>query len=267
MINENEMPLTSRDISEGLRKIGVEEGMLLLVHSSMKAFGRWVVGGPEAVVLALEEAVGDSGTIVMPAQSSDLSEPSYWMRPPVPESWWPLIRAEMPAYRPDLTATRGMGAVVECFRRQEGTLRSAHPQVSFAARGPLAQTILEPHLLSPALGEGSPLERMAELGGRALLLGVDHERNTTLHLAEHRASYPNKEMLSQGSPMLRNGVREWVVFEDLAYRDDDFNAVGEAFERDCPLAARGRIGDALVRLLPQRELIDYAAAWMEANRY
>jgi len=93
-----------------------------------------VCGGAPVVILALEQVLGEEGILVMLTYSEDLSEPSYWKHPAVPEEWWQLIRDESPAFMPDLTPTRQIGAIPECFRKQNGT-RSNHPQTSFAARG------------------------------------------------------------------------------------------------------------------------------------
>jgi aminoglycoside 3-N-acetyltransferase len=76
------MPATVQSIRDDLSALGVTQGMVLLVHSSLSSLG-WVCGGPVAVVLALEAALGPEGTLVMPTHSSDLSEPSYWKAPPV----------------------------------------------------------------------------------------------------------------------------------------------------------------------------------------
>ncbi|QJC53505.1 AAC(3) family N-acetyltransferase [Paenibacillus albicereus] len=259
-------PLPKSGIRKELNALGVSEGMTLLVHSSLKSFGRWIPGGSQAVVEALEEAVGPTGTLVMPTQTADLSEPSNWIHPPVPESWWPIIREEMPPFRPDLTPTRAMGAVVEAFRRREGARRSAHPQLSFAARGPLAEAIVGEHPLVPPLGESSPLGRLYEHGAHVLLLGVGHVNSTSLHLAEHRADWPGKRMIRQGAPMLEAGERRWVEYEELAYDDSDFEAIGEAFEASHPQARRATIGACLARLMPMRALVDFAAEKMARRR-
>ncbi|GIP39353.1 AAC(3) family N-acetyltransferase [Paenibacillus sp. J31TS4] len=266
IIKEADGLATVSSLTEDLARLGVRPGMALIVHSSMKALGCWVAGGPAAVVLALEQALGEEGTLVMPAQTADLSEPSNWSQPPVPEAWWETIRREMPPFDPSFTPSTGMGAIAETFRKQEGTLRSSHPQTSFTARGPLAAALLEGHALTSGLGEQSPLARLYERDGWVLLLGVGYDSNTSLHLAEYRAVYPGRTFMKKGAPIQVNGRREWTEFEDLDFETDDFAALGEGFERDTGNVRRGKVAGAEARLMPMRQLVDYAVCWMERHR-
>lgn len=258
-------PATVDSLVADLAALGVQPGMTLLVHSSLSAVG-WVCGGSAAVVLALEKALGPDGTLVMPTHSSDLSDPSHWENPPVPEAWWPLIREHTPAFEPGLSQTRQMGAIVDCFRGQTGAVRSYHPQASFAARGPQAETITKDHSLAFGLGEGSPLARVYDLDGYVLLLGVGHANNTSLHLAEHRANYAGKRQRREGGPIFVDGRRRWVEFDDLDTNDDDFPALGVAFAGEAGVQLTGKVAEGTALLMSQRALVDYAIGWMEANR-
>ena len=137
-------PRTRSSLLADLQQLGMRPGVTLMVHASLSSLG-WVAGGPVAVVLALLNAVGEGGTLVMSSFTGDLTEPSYWQHPPVPEHWQQIIRDETPAFDPAITPTRMMGRVAETFRTWPGTLRSDHPHFSVCARGALAQTITAGH--------------------------------------------------------------------------------------------------------------------------
>ncbi|GMV91909.1 MAG: AAC(3) family N-acetyltransferase [Candidatus Hydrogenedentota bacterium] len=261
------LPTTINDLFELLQRLGVEPGMTLLVHSSLSSLGGWVCGGPVAVILALERAVGPEGTLVMPAHSGDLSEPSEWRNPPVPEAWWPIIRETMPPFDLDLTPSWNVGVVAETFRKERGVLRSDHPQVSFTARGRHAREITANHSLDLGLGEHSPLARIYDLAGYVLLLGVDYDRNTSLHLAEHRADFPSKRIVENASPIVVDGHRRWTHFRDINLDDGDFNEIGEAFEQETDLVRSHLYGLKPIRLMPQRAVVDFAVEWMKTNRH
>jgi aminoglycoside 3-N-acetyltransferase len=265
LVEQTATPATIASLRDDLVRLGVEPGMVLLCHSSLRRLG-WVCGAEVSVVRALESALAEQGTLVMPTHSTDLSEPSFWQHPPVPAAWWPIIREQMPAFSPDLTPVRGMGRIAECFRKQDGVLRSGHPQQSFAAWGRHASTITNEHGLAMSLGESSPLRRIYDLDGWVLLLGVGHDSNTSLHLAEHRARLRDRRVQQQGAPLFVEGSRRWVTFEDLDADSDDFASLGADFARETGLVRVGRVGQAVSLLMPQRPLVDWAVGWLEAHR-
>lgn len=258
------MPATVQSLADDLSALGVTPGMVLLVHSSLSSLG-WVCGGAVAVVLALEKVLGPDGTLVMPAHSGDLSDPSKWRNPPVPEPWWEVIRRETPAYDVDMTPTRGVGAVPECFRKQKGTLRSAHPEVSFAARGPMAEELTRGDPLDFPSGDGSPLGRLYELDGWVLLLGTGSECVSSLHLAEYRARYLGRKVVRCGAPVAVDGERRWVEYDDVEGDDSVFPQIMAGFAEVKGNVRFGRVACGTSMLMSQRTLVDYAVGWLEGD--
>jgi len=246
----------SVQIAEGIRDLGIEPGDTVVVHCSLSAFGL-VAGGEQAVVEGLRTAVGDHGTIVMPAQSWQLCDPDFLDDPAYDAAARQALRASLPAYDPALTPTRSMGRVAELFRCQPGVVRSRHPHRSFAAEGPAARLVLETQPDEDPFGEESPLARLYDRGATVLLLGVGYASCTALHLAEGRAAL--------GRPSARNGVvevtedgrRSWRMWDEVVVDDARFPEIGRAFERRVPVPVT-RIGDAECRAVPLAPLVDFA---------
>ncbi|MET8447210.1 AAC(3) family N-acetyltransferase [Streptomyces sp. NPDC005209] len=252
-------PLVTREtVSAQLRRLGVKTGEILLVHSSLSSLG-WVNGGAVTVVQGLLDALGPQGTLAVPTQTGDVSDPAVWSNPPVPEAWWERIRATMPEYDPLLTPSREVGVLPETVRTWPGALRSAHPQTSFAALGPRAAEIVEGHAPDCRLGERSPLARLEKLGARVLLLGAGYATCTSFHLAEYRIPAP---LVRVGRPAPGGG---WETVVEVSIDSDRFDELGHDFERDRPVA-RGTVGAAQARLFPVADAVAYAERWLPVHR-
>nr|WP_236646938.1 AAC(3) family N-acetyltransferase [Micromonospora acroterricola] len=256
-------PGTRRSIAAQLRMLGVRPGGTLLVHAALRQLG-FVCGGPQALVLALRDALGPDGTIVVPTHTPDNTDPAQWSNPPVPAGWWPLIRAEMPGFDPAVTPSRFMGVFAETVRCWPGAQRSSHPQVSFAALGPAADRVVAGHTRTDMLGEGSPLARLYELDADVLLLGVDHAVNTSLHLAEYRRPAPPRERVG-ASVRTADGGREWVWWQDVRLDETEFGALGRDLEATGAVRT-GPVGTGTGRLMRQRAAVDFAVQWLTRNR-
>ncbi|MET7651632.1 AAC(3) family N-acetyltransferase [Streptomyces sp. NPDC005486] len=252
-------PLVTRDtLAAELRALGVEPGEILLVHSSLSSLG-WVCGGPVTVVRGLLDVLGPHGTLVVPTQSGDLSDPALWSNPPVPAQWWERIKAAMPAYDPLITPAMGVGVIPETVRTWPGALRSAHPQTSFAALGARAAELVEGHAPDCRLGERSPLARLEKAGARVLLLGAGYATCTSFHLAEYRIPAPLVEVGRPGP----GGT--WETLTEVSIDSDRFDELGHDFERDRDVV-RGRVGAADVRLFPVTDAVAYAERWLPLHR-
>ena len=257
-------PVTVGSLRRDLNSLGVAEGMIAIVHSSLSSIG-WVCGGSVGVVLALEQTLGIDGTLVMPTHSGDLSDPAKWENPPVPQAWWQIIRDNIPAYDRFMTPTRGMGAIPEVFRRQSGVTRSLHPNYSFAAWGRESEYITAGEKLDFAMDLDSPLGRLYELDGYVLLLGAGHESNTSLHLAEYLSNVDGKSHVDCFAPVHRDGVRQWARYRDIDFCCDDFEGIGAAYEATGACRV-GKVGNATAKLMRQRDLVHFAVDWMREQR-
>lgn len=263
-IGKADKPATVESLVTDLRAIGVEAGQVLLVHSSLSALG-WVAGGAQAVVMALMEVLTDAGTLVMPTHSTGNSDPLNWENPPVPPTWHDTIRAHMPAFDRKLTPTRGMGIIAELFRHAPDVRRSDHPAMSFAGWGRYAHAITADHRLNSGLGEDSPLARVYDLEGKVLLLGVGHDRNTSLHLSEYRAEWPGRKVIKYGSAIRVGNQRQWVSYEDLEVNSEDFAEIGSDFIQAGKSVTKN-VACGKSQLMSQRELVDFGVDWINRKR-
>ena len=256
--------VTPNDISAALQEIGVQQGQVIMVHTSLSSLG-YVCGGAQSVIEALIKSVGEEGTIMMPTQSWKNLDPLagvYWQEP---EEWWPVIREYIPAYDKRITPTNTMGAVAEMFRQWPGPLRSDHPARSVAAWGRYAQYLTENHDLSDIFGDSSHIGRLYELDGSVLLIGVGYDKNTSLHLADVRAEYPGKHMVVESSAIELDGQRIWKSYETLAVDGEDFSLIGEAFEKTGKVR-HVPLGNGILSMMNQREMVDFAVKWIGESR-
>ncbi|TDB79062.1 aminoglycoside N(3)-acetyltransferase [Micromonospora sp. KC721] len=256
-------PHTVQSLASELRALGLTSGDVLLLHSSNRNLG-FVAGGPQAVVRAVLDVLGPEGTLVVPTHTPDNTDPAGWQHPPVPEAWWPVIREHTPGFGRSCTPSRRMGVIAEVVRTWPGALRSNHPQVSFAALGRNAASVVDGHQLDDALGENSPLGAVYRLDGKVLLLGCGHRSNTSLHLAECRQVSP-PQAVTGSSVRQPDGTDRWTTWVDVVADEGDFDRLGAEFEATGAVVI-GQVGSAAARLISQPVLVDFATAWMAANR-
>jgi aminoglycoside 3-N-acetyltransferase len=257
-------PHTVASLAKDLEALGLTVGDTVLLHSSLRALG-FVAGGVHAVLQALLDVLGSSGTLVVPTHTPDNTDPAAWRHPPVPEAWWSVIRQSTPGFDPARTPSRWMGVIAETVRTWPGAVRSRHPQCSFAALGAHAGDVVAVHALADALGEESPLGAVYRLDGKVLLLGCGYDSSTSLHLAEYRQADPPRGRT--GSAVLdRTGVSGWVEWDDVITDEADFAALGADFE-SAGGSVVGFVGDAESRLMSQQGLVDFAVGWMAAHRH
>jgi aminoglycoside 3-N-acetyltransferase len=249
-----------------LTNLGLHPGQTVLVHASMRSM-RYVSNGAAGVVAALQQVIGPSGTIVVPTGTPDNSDSSrahlanvqgmnlYQRR---------RYRSSMPAFDPRITPSSGMGLIAETVRTMPGSLRSNHPQTSFAAIGPHARLVTENHQPDCHLGEKSPLARLYDLNAAILLLGVSYGSCTAFHLAEYRyTTHPPRR--TYRCVVDRHGKPRWWRYSDVVLDDRDFLAIG-ADLHSARIAARATVAHARSTLIPLRSAVDFAVGWLRQHR-
>jgi aminoglycoside N3'-acetyltransferase len=152
--------VTRRQVVGALRELGVRNGDVLCVHSSLASLGH-VVGGAEALIDALLDAVGgpSEGTLMMPTFCMHGSMKEY------------LDEASGIDLR---SAPSRVGRLTEVFRVRPGARRSAHPSNPVSAEGALAEALVAGHERSPTpYGRETPYGRLGELdNGKVLLINT-----------------------------------------------------------------------------------------------
>jgi len=168
-IRKSPNKVTKEDIKNTLKEIGIKEGDVLFVHSSLSKIG-YVERGVDAVIDALIESVGKEGTIAMPTSQINGSSREFLK--------------ENPLFDPKESPSK-MGKISETFRKRQGVLRSSHPTHSVAAYGKYAKEIVKEHYnAKTTFGVNTPYFRIMELNGKIVFIGVDRWCMTHAHVVE-----------------------------------------------------------------------------------
>jgi aminoglycoside N3'-acetyltransferase len=206
--------LAQADITAGLRQLGLQAGDGVMVHSSLKSFGR-VEGGPQTVIAALMEVLTPEGTLLLPSFNHGAAFDPRPGPPPNENHIWgreqPLPHpcssdgggregVGMGYYAPTETPTTN-GAIPDCFWRLEGVRRSLDPTHAFAAWGKHARRYTEFHHRTLTMGPQSPLGLLCGDSGYTLLLGVDYGANTFHHVVEMSTNAPCLGQRSEDYPV------------------------------------------------------------------
>jgi len=257
------------ELAVGFRGLGVAPGDVVMLHASVRSVGP-IAGGPDDIHLALKDALGSDGTLVMYA-----SCPSY-----VDEIGRGNLTADeerevfekLPAFDP-LTARsqRENGTLVEFLRTYPDSIVNNHV-ARFVVWGRHAVHLTSGQPWNFAFGGGSLLDRFVALNGKILLLGCDHDTVTFLHYAEHIVDIPGKRVARFKVPVDENGTRVWRDMEEFDSADAGahpnwpprfFARVVDSYLRQSGNTG-ARVGDAESVLFDSRGLLDFVLPVMQA---
>ena len=161
-----------QQLKDQLKSMGLKGDETILIHSSMKSIGE-VDGGADTVLDAWMEYFKD-GLLLLPTHT------------------WKTVNADNPVYNPQTTPSC-VGLLTNMFMKRDGVIRSLHPTHSMAGYGKNAAEYLagEEYNNTPCT-PGGCYDRLKDAGGKVLLVGVGHERNTYIHSVEDVLNVPNR---------------------------------------------------------------------------
>ncbi len=230
---------TKQNIILSLELMGIEKGDTILLHSAYTAIGG-VEGGADAVIDAFLEVLGDEGTLVMSTLTG----------------WFSPFDAA--------TSPSAVGYLSEKFRTRPGVLRSLHPVHSVCAYGRHAKFITEGHENCPTgCGEGTPYLKIRDLGGKAMLLGVDMDRNTVMHSLEEAIDAKYLRTLDICAPTyIENYKEKTFTLEKFPPGHRDFMII-TPYLRRAGAMTEGKIGNAVTKVIDMKKLFDIAMPMLE----
>lgn len=251
--------LTISELTDQFRNAGIEPGDSVLVHSSLRSLG-WVDGGAEAVVGSLVDAVGEKGTVLFPTLTGSAAD-----------------SAETPPVYDARSTECWTGAIPEAARQRPDAVRSLHPTHSVVAIGRLSHWFTSCHeLVRTPCGFGSPYDKLADIGGKIMLIGVTQASNTSFHLAEELSRVPYVLQKEPADLTMRNAGGEEVHMQGArlhlwsARRDYDALEPQMIDYGICHIRKVGnaevRLNDAMLqRMFLVRRLLDDPLAVLDAS--
>lgn len=243
---EKQLIITKDTITTGLREMGLSDGSMIEVHSSLSAFGR-VEGGSSSVVDALIEVVGKNGSLIMSA---------YPVSSPVPlteEEKARGIKWKVKVFHKDEERS-GMGAVVDEFRnRPDVVMGSGSHRVCAWGKDAKLHSRGYRHLV--------------EKDGWVLLMGVGIDRCSSLHLAEDTPLPEEIEAYFKVPDDIKKDYdeKEWSIGYG-GTPDDAWRKVYEKANKK-GLIKHYKIGQAECLLFKAKDLIELYEEWRRSDPY
>lgn len=247
-------------------ELGVTRGDRILIHSGIGRLGK-IKGGAPGIMALLREKVGQDGLLLFPAFP------------------FATLMHEYVSSNPEFdlrTSSTKMGALAEVALAAPDRIRSLHPTHSVSGFGQDVAHFLEDHHLDDTpFGPHSPFWRLADAGGKILIMGVGLSSVTSFHLTEDRMGeefpvrvYLDKvfrlkcrdalgetvEIITQCHDPFISQVRDCYIVEDLFIQEGIYRKipVGQHF---IGMIDAQRMDLCLQRLARQEHLTIYGRIW------
>ena len=221
-------------------------GKAICVHSSIKSFGG-IKNGPQTIIDAF---LGENCTLLVPSFSWNYHVPPEQNQKPGQNGWdytYTLDNYSNKVYSADsLDVDKDMGILPKTVVNMQGRARGNHPLMSFSAIGEFADSLIKGQ---EPLNVYYPLEKLVNIDGYIILMGVGYESLTLIHLAEKLAG--------------RNPFRRWArnaggetVMAETGGCSDGFSKFDECFKN---IVKETIVGKSVWKILKAREAVLIAA--------
>ena len=231
------------EIKQDLRKLGIQTGDTVLIHSSFKAMGE-IEKGAEGFFEAIFSVVGETGTVMFPTLSFS-----------------PCRATGVFHYHETPSC---VGYLSNAFRVLPGVKRSLHPTHSCAAKGPEADFLVSGHELDTTpVGPNSPFTKMPLIGGKILMIGCSIKPMTAMHGVEETIG--NVFLLNEPQEYTLTCEDGTVIKSRVCGHAFSAKKLCQRYDRLADVLpdsamVKGNIGDA------ESYLLDAATLWQTAHK-
>ena len=244
------MTISLENLVGGFRSLGVDSGDTLLVHSSYKSFGG-VDGGPQTVIDALLEVLGEEGTLLMPTFNFDFCKGADWDVRETPSQ---------------------MGFMTNLVRTDPRAKRVFHPIYSFAVIGKYAEDFGNLRYKS-SYAKISAFGKLRELDGKIMVVGLSYNDSMTFfHHIEEMEGVDYRYLKD-----FTGQITDWDgnTTEDtcqMLVRDIDMGVhtmvdpMGKLMEEAGVIQSR-QIGEADVKLMKANEVYEFTVREMKRDPF
>ncbi|MBU2699195.1 aminoglycoside 3-N-acetyltransferase [Sporomusaceae bacterium BoRhaA] len=245
--------LTTLDVKAALAEIGICAGDVIFVHSDISAFGKMANFDRDmllgSLVDCMSEAVGDTGTLIMPTFSYSFCKDEVY----------------------DLAATKStVGVLTEFFRKQPGVVRTRHPIFSAAIRGAKQELLLQ--IDNDSFGQNSIFGKLRDLKGKIVIFGSSFRSSSTfLHYVEQSFGVSYRYLKTFEGKIHENGRTHSATATFLVrYLDRVVELDTQRMEKY--LLKNGimrsvKLGEGTILVVNAQELFDAGMEWLEQDRY
>lgn len=234
------MSITKEQMVRDFRLCGIKAGDIILMHSALSAIGH-VEGGADAVIDALLEVLTPEGTLAVVAMHNGVFDAA--------------------------TSPSAVGIISETVRRRPNAVRSLRHCHSVAAIGRLSGYFTVGHEnCETNCGKGSPYDKIRELGGKIVLLGVDMNRNTTLHALEDFADAPYlvSDYPVPAPTYMKDYEGKQILLKKFPPGHRDFLRFTPSLRR-ADAMTEGRVGNAVVKVIDAKKMYELGLAHLAEN--